>query len=408
MKLLQINPVWRTTTSTGRIMRELAEITTKAGWENFVAYSAGRDPLPPKGYPATPIPLGNRLSVAGHLLATRLFDRHGLASARATQRFVNEVDKIKPDVIHIHNIHGYFLNYKILFDYLTHACIPVIWTVHDCWMLTGHCYHYSAKKCDRWITGCHDCPQKRNFPASYGFDRSRSNYRDKREAFTRMPSDKLTIVSVSQWIREEVRKSYLGRYNIVTIHNGIDTSVFRPDCGPLPPELQHLAGKKIVLGAASVWSREKGLDDLIELGKRLCDNYMVVLVGADLKKTYKNVTTVPRISDASKLARIYANATVFVNPTYQDNYPTVDLEAISCGTPVVVYDTGGCAEAINPSTGVVVRPGDINAVVSAVEEISQIPRKTVQKQCREYAVANFDKNKCFESYLNLYEKVTQK
>lgn len=196
-KLLQINPVLRMNTSTGRIMQEIGDVAMSAGWESFVAYSKGRDGM--RESTSKTVPVGNRFSVAVHGLGTRLFDRHGLASNGATKAFIKKIEEIDPDIIHIHNIHGYFLNYQILFDYLSRAGKPVIWTIHDCWLYTGHCYYYTSAGCDRWKTGCGHCPQKRQFPASLVFDRSEKNFKDKANAFCSMPKDLMTIVPVSEW-----------------------------------------------------------------------------------------------------------------------------------------------------------------------------------------------------------------
>lgn len=188
--LLQINPVLRVNTSTGRIMQEIGELAMQHGWRSCIAYSKGRDGI--KSCQSEVIPVGNKWSTIWHGLETRLFDRHGLASNEATRLFVKQIQELKPDVIHIHNIHGYFLNYQILFDFLAKSNIPVIWTVHDCWLYTGHCYYYSYAGCNKWQTGCGHCPQKKEFPASWLIDRSHQNYEDKKQAFTSL--DRKSVV----------------------------------------------------------------------------------------------------------------------------------------------------------------------------------------------------------------------
>ena len=214
--LLQINPVLRVSTSTGRIMQEIGELAMQNGWQSYIAYSRGRDGIKPCS--SKLVPVGSKWSVAWHGLETRLFDRHGLASSFATRQFIRQIERIQPDVIHIHNIHGYFLNYRILFEYLSKCNIPVVWTVHDCWLYTGHCYYYSYVNCNRWQDGCGECPQRKEFPASLWIDRSRQNYLDKKEAFTSMPQDKLVIVPVSDWIRSEMQKSFFCGYNFRYIY----------------------------------------------------------------------------------------------------------------------------------------------------------------------------------------------
>ena len=262
-KLLQINPVIRVNTSTGRIMQEIGELAMQNGWECHIAYSKGRDGI--RECRSDIIPVGNKWSTAWHGIETRLFDRHGLASSHATRQFVRKIEEIRPDVVHIHNIHGYFLNYQILFDYLSKAGIPVVWTVHDCWLYTGHCYYYSFAGCDRWQTGCHHCPQKKEFPTSLFCDRSRRNFEDKKAAFTSMPLDRMTIVPVSEWIRNEMRRSFLSAYPFRVIHNGINTDIFNIYDDRQVRTAFGLGDRHILLGVASIWSREKGLDDFIRM-----------------------------------------------------------------------------------------------------------------------------------------------
>ena len=251
-KLLQINPVLRISTSTGRIMQEIGELALKNGWKSYIAYGKGRDGI--KSCKSQIVPIGNRCSTIWHGWETRLFDRHGLASTQATRTFVGQIEKIQPDIIHIHNIHGYFLNYKVLFEYLSKCGIPVIWTVHDCWLYTGHCYYYSYAGCNKWQTGCNHCPQKKEFPASLLFDRSARNYADKKAAFTSMPKDKFTIVPVSNWIKEEMQSSFLNGYDFRVIHNGINTDVFRICNTQKAMSRYGLDGKHVLLGVLTVQS----------------------------------------------------------------------------------------------------------------------------------------------------------
>ena len=349
--------------------------------------------------------------MAWHGVMTRLFDRHGLSSDGATRRFVEEIEKLGPDVIHIHNIHGYFLNYRILFDYLSQCGIPVVWTIHDCWLYTGHCYYYSFAQCDRWKTGCGQCPQKREFPASFFLDRSARNFVDKCKAFTSMPHDKLTIVPVSEWIRGEMEHSFLKEYNFRVIHNGINLEVFDVYEAEAVRSKYSLQGKRIILGVASIWSREKGLQDFIELAQLLNADERIVLVGIkpeEKKRLPENIIGIARTENIRQLAELYAAADVFVNPTWQDNYPTVNLEAIACGTPVVTYRTGGSIEAVTEETGLIVEQGDISGLLKAVRQIEQQGKLHYQDLCRNYALAHFRKEDRYADYLNLYEELTEK
>lgn len=391
-------------TSTGRIMQEIGDLAMATGWQSYVAYSKGRDGL--RESTSQTVPVGNRLSVAMHGLQTRLFDRHGLASDCATREFIKRVEEIDPDIIHIHNIHGYFLNYRILFDYLSKAGKPVVWTVHDCWLYTGHCYYYTAACCDRWKTGCHYCPQKRQFPSSLLFDRSARNYSDKLKAFCSMPKDLLTIVPVSEWMRNEMSESFLKYYRFRVIHNGIDTSIFSPsDSDAAVRERYGIGGRRIILGLASIWCREKGWDDFIKLSKRLREDEVIVMVGVrpeQAKSLPDGIIPIARTENVRQLAELYSAAEVFVNPTWQDNYPTVNLESISCGTPVVTYNTGGSVESITPATGVVVPQGDIRALRQTITMIEKGGKKLYQTPCREYALTHFRKEDRYADYLRLY------
>ncbi len=408
-KLLQINPVLRVNTSTGRIMQEIGELAMQHGWESYIAYSYGRDGSKP--CKSRLLPVGSRWSVAWHGIVTRLFDRHGLASEDATKRFIRQIEELNPDIIHIHNIHGYFLNYKILFEFLARYGKPVIWTVHDCWLYTGHCYYYSYIGCNKWQIGCRHCPQKKEFPTSWLLDRSERNFLDKKAAFTSMPKERLTIVPVSEWIKGEMEHSFLKGYDMRVIHNGINLEVFNIyDTGEVKNRYQ-LGGKHILLGVASIWSREKGLDDFIELAAMLDKDETLVLVGVDAalqKRLPHNIIGIKRTENIRQLAELYAAADVFVNPTWQDNYPTVNLEAIACGTPVVTYRTGGSIEAVTEHTGFVVEQGDVTGVLEAVRKIEKAGKTSYQQPCRDYALAHFNKKERYADYLRLYDELIRK
>lgn len=400
-KLLQINPVVRLNTSTGRIMKEIGEIAMAAGWESYIAYSGARDGVPQ--HSSQLVPVGNKLDLAVHAVATRLFDAHGLVSRRATKQLIRRIKEIDPDIIHIHNVHGYWLNYPLLCQYLRESGKPVIWTVHDCWLYTGHCYYYSAARCDKWQTGCGHCPQKRAFPASWVFDRSARNWHDKQHAFGSL--ERLTIVPVSDWIRQEMAHSFLADKPFQVIHNGIDLDVFHP----AEPGAERPAGT-VILGVATLWHEEKGVRDFVELAGRLQDGEHLVLVGRMSEEQRAafpaGVEFIERTENVAKLAALYAQATAFVNPTWQDNYPTVNLEAIACGTPVVTYRTGGSVEAVTAGTGFVVEQGDVQGLLDRVRELAAEDRKAVTERCRAHALQHFSKQERYQDYIRLYESLT--
>lgn len=407
MKLVQINPVLRRSTSTGRIMEEIGDIMMANGWECYAAYSRGRDGLMPTRM--IPLPVGNIVSTVLHGLNTRFFDRHGLASYMATKAFVKKLKEIKPDIVHIHNIHGYFLNYKLLFKYLSENNVKVVWTVHDCWLYTGHCYYYSAAGCYKWKSGCGHCPQRMHFPKSLMFDRSARNFIDKKKAFNSISQENMVIVPVSQWMRDEMRESYLKDYPFRVIHNGIDTDIFSPQPVEEVKKKYGIAGyDKIILGLASIWLKEKGLDDFIEMSRMLRPDEKIVMVGVD-DKTRRllpdNILTIRRTDNVAELAALYSAATAFVNPTWQDNYPTVNLEAQACGTPVVTYRTGGSPESLTAETGMIVEQGDVEGLLDAVRKFAEVPKEQITKVCREHAEANFDKRDRYADYINLYHDI---
>lgn len=402
-KLLQINPTVRLSTSTGKIMREIGEMAVSAGWESYIAYSGARDGIPP--HSSKLLPVGNRFDLLFHFLATRLFDAHGLVSRRATRKLIERIREIDPDIIHIHNIHGYFLNYPELCRYLAESGKPVIWTVHDCWLYTGHCYHYASAGCDRWMTECHDCPCKTRFPASYGLDRSSRNFRLKKKWFTSIPN--LTLVVVSDWMKAELAKSFLSAAPCLTIHNGIDTQVFAPNSNAhgLP------AGKAVYyLAVASIWLPEKGLGDLAKLSAMLAPDEQLVIVGKMTKSQRRSlpdgIVAIERTANVETLVGLYSGATALVNPTWQDNYPTVNLEAISCGTPVVTYRTGGSVESIVPDTGFVVEQGNVEGLYARLQDIRKQDREQWRRSCRDHALRNFDKRLALDGYLKLYESLS--
>ena len=409
MKLLQINPVIRANTSTGRIMQEIGELAMANGWESYIAYSYGRDGIKPCS--SKLVPVGNRLDVAWHGLVTRMTDRHGLASCMVTRSFIREIERIKPDIIHIHNIHGYFLNYRILFDYLAKSNVHVIWTVHDCWLYTGHCNHYSLQECYKWKSQCENCPQRTKFPASWGIDRSRQNYLDKKRAFTSISKEKMIIVPVSEWIKGEMQLSFLKDANFLVIHNGINLENFQICDAESIRAKYGLGNRHVILGVASIWMEEKGWNDFMQMAPLLRDDEVIVLVGVteeQKKKLPANVIGISRTENVHQLAELYSAAVAFVNPTWQDNYPTVNLEAIACGTPVVTYRTGGSIEAVTDKTGIVVEQGDVQGLLDAVRLIEERGKGFYQEVCRQYAMENFDKNDRYADYIRLYERLAGK
>lgn len=362
MKIVQINSVCGIR-STGRICTDIAEALGQDGHECKIAY--GRETVPEK-YEKYAVRVGSDFGVKVHAGLSRIFDRSGFYSKKATKKFVKWIKEYDPDIIHLHNLHGYYINIKILFDYLKKANKPVIWTLHDCWPFTGHCSYFDYIGCNKWQTLCRRCPQKKKYPASLIFDNSEKNYKIKSKIFNGISN--LTIVTPSEWLAQLLKQSFFKDYPVKVINNGIDLTVFKPTPSDFK-EKNNLLDKKIILGVASVWDARKGLNDFVELSKLLDDAYKIVLVG--ISETQKrnlptNILTISRTNSISELAEIYSASYVLFNPTYEDNYPTVNLEAQACGTPVITYNSGGSAESV--PDGNVVEKADINGAYRLIND----------------------------------------
>lgn len=402
MKILHINTALLTD-APGRIAEEIGKMLIAQGHQNTIAF--GRHP---RNIVSETIKIGTHTDQYMHVMLTRVLDRHGFGSARATERLIQQIIKTDPDVIHLHNLHGYYLNIRVLFDYLKGSGKPVVWTLHDCWAFTGHCSHYVTANCYKWQTECHHCPKKKSYPASLGLDNSPRNFRDKKSIFTGLSN--LHFVSPSQWLAGEFKQSFLQQYPMRVIHNGIDIHQFSPDSKLSDSDkLRRFGDKPLVLGVASVWGKYKGLDDFLLLNDLLKDQAKIVLVGlneSEMKRLPETIIGIRRTESLEELAALYATASVFVNPTYADTFPTTNLEALSCGTPVISYDTGGSPEAIDKLTGIVVKKGDIDGLETAIKTIISRDPETVRKDCRERALKIFNKEARFQDYIELYQKLT--
>lgn len=396
--LLQINTVVNSG-STGRIAEEIGRTAIEAGWRSVIAY--GRNPRPSA---SELIRVGNDLDVRLHGLRSRVFDDHGFGSRRATEAFIRKAEALAPDVVHLHNVHGYYLNIDVLFRWLARSGVPVVWTLHDCWPFTGHCAHYTLIGCDRWLTGCFSCPQKRGYPASFVFDRSRKNWERKRELFSSVKN--LTLVPVSDWLAGEVRKSFLGDKKIVRIHNGTDTETFSPKAGGNAVREKYGLGERFVaLGCASVWGESKGLRHYAELAQRTNGNPAIVMVGVTetIAKTLPpNVIAIPRTESIEELAALYSAADVVLNLSYQETFGLTTVEGFACGTPGIVFRSTASPELITPETGFVVEPGELDGVLSAIAEIRSRGKAAYSAACRSRALAFFRKEDRWAEYLRLY------
>ena len=394
MKVLQINTVCGRG-STGRIATDLADLLNADGHECRIAYGRYNAPL---AYKDSSICIGTHWDYKLHGVKTRLFDAHGFGSKKATKDFLRWVKEYDPDVIHLHNIHGYYINFELLFSYLKEAGKPVIWTLHDCWSFTGHCSHYTAVDCDKWKTQCSKCPQKRQYPASYLCSNAKNNYERKKAAFSGISN--LTIAVPSNWLAEQVSNSFLREYPVRVLHNGIDLSVFCPTQGSFREE-NGLVGKQILLCVANGWGPRKGLDDVIKLSSMLEAHQKLVMVGLtenQIQNLPENIIGIQRTSSVKELAEIYTAADIFLNATMEDTFPTVNLEALACGTPVITYRTGGSPETIDKTCGIVTEQNTPEALYAAIKQI-----QCTEVDCLHWA-KNFDKWQRFQEYMTLYQK----
>ena len=399
--LLQINSALNRG-STGRIAEQIGMLAKEQGWNVYIAHGARYTNATALKSIQTVTPNEEKL----HALKSMALDAHGLGSTNATKRLVERIKEIKPDVIHLHNIHGYYLNYKILFEYLATIDIPIVWTLHDCWAMTGHCAHFDAAGCEKWKSGCYECPLKGEYPKSILLDRSKSNYKLKKLLFT-APKN-ITIVPVSKWLGEIVSESYLKNHNIQVINNGVDINIFKPQETSELRNRLNIGNKTVLLGVATAWHNEKGLREFIRLSE--IAEFQVIMVGVpkELKKTLpKEIIAIERTNSQSELAEYYSIANVLVNPTYNDSFPTVNLEALACGTPVVTYRTGGSPESVTPDTGMVVEKGNFKELVRAIETVCNNGKVHYSSACRERAVKFYNKNDKFQEYITLYNSLIE-
>ena len=394
--VLQIN-VASNKGSTGKIAENIGLTALQDGWRSYIVHGerySGKTILEDISFNST-------FSEYVHYIISILFDAHGKGSYLTTKKIVKRIREIKPDIVHLHNIHGYYINYKLLFNVLNELNIPIVWTMHDCWPFTGHCVYFDKVGCEKWKEICECCPQLDSYPRAF-IDFSKRNYTDKKKYFTQLKN--LTLVPVSNWLSSLVSQSFLAKFPRVVIHNGIDLNVFKPRESDLRSQLK-LNGKKVILGVADGYGTRKGLNDFIQLSNYLNDEYQIILIGvteSDCAKLPKKIQYLYRTSNQTELAEYYSMANVYVNPTYEDNFPTTNIEALACGTPVITYNTGGSPEAINDQTGIVVEKGNISLLCDSIIRLCNEDRDLIRKQCLLRAEGEFDMNKRFKEYLNLY------
>lgn len=398
MKIVFINSVVEFG-STGRIVASLYQYAEAQGEQARVVY--GRKKCSPN---MISYKVGSHRDLFGHICRNFFRRESGFGSRKATEKLVEYLRKEKPDVFHLHNLHGFYLNIEVLFEYIKKESIPVVWTLHDCWAFTGHCAYFDYVGCDKWKTGCDSCVQHKDaYPYALFCDNSRDSYIKKKSIFQGV--EKLIIVTPSSWLGSLVRQSFLKEYPVKVIYNDIATDQFYQD------ESQAMKKDfKTVLGVANIWEKRKGLKYFVQLGNMLNENYRIVIVGLNVfQKIYvkknirgKNLCLLNKTRNLSKLRELYSQATVYVNTTLEDNFPTTNIEAISCGTPVVTFDTGGCSECISEQNGIVVPKGDINALAKAVEEVCSAERRGINNDKFEAG------HSTQENYFMLYKELIKR
>lgn len=392
MKVVQINTTCGIG-STGKICVGISQVMTAENIENYILCTTTN------GHPLG-IPCSDSRYIKLQALKSRVLGNYGFNSKNATRKMIAELENIQPDIVHMHNIHGHDCNLELLFSYFRQNKTKLIWTFHDCWAFTAYCPHFTMMKCKKWKEQCGQCAQHRSY--SWFVDRSRKLYEKKRTLFTGLD---LTIVTPSQWLADLVNQSFLRDYKVRVIHNGIDLSVFMPTPGGFR-EKYGLENKRMILGVSFGWDDRKGLDVFRTLAERLPEDYRIVLVGTDTavdKLLPPNILSIHRTQDQRELAEIYSTADLFVNPTREENYPTVNMEALACGTPVLTFRTGGSPEVLDDSCGAVVACDDVDALENEIIRICT-DRPYTEAACMKKA-QEFDQNERFKEYLKIYERV---
>lgn len=394
-KLLQINSVVNTG-STGRIAEQLGVLAISQGWESYIAY--GREA---RGSQSRLIKIGSKWDVNFHAIGSILTDRHGLFSRYATKRFLQQVDIIQPDVVHLHNLHGYYINVPMLLRYLKQKNIPTVITMHDFWLMTGHCA-YINQSCDRWKTGCGNCPRLNQYPAAK-FDNTKANWKWKASLFVDMPN--VTLVPVSYWLGRYVDESLLKNAKQNVIYNGIDTNVFKPfDGGASVGGVDW--SKFTIMAIATRWTEANGYQDVMKLSSILPDNCQIVMVGLDeqqMSNLPKNIIGFRKTESFTQLQELYTKSDLIFNPNREVTFGLVTAEAMACGTPAIVLrDTAG-EELVDEQTGYVI--DSVEEVPELISTINQVDKNYMSKACRDRVRELFNAEKQFQKYFDLYNRL---
>ncbi len=387
--------------STGKIVRGISKVAEDNGWETLIYYSWTKNL---RSSDNEGVMVGSFLGKIVHMALGRLTGKNGCYSKGDTKKLLKRLDEFKPDVINLHILHSWNINLPMLFSYVKEKNIRVIWTMHDCWAITGQCPHFIMAGCDKWKTGCYSCPQYRNYPSAY-VDATEKMWKLKKEWFTGVPD--MTVATPSSWLAGIIGESYLKDYPVRVINNGIDLSIFKPVESDFR-EKYGLSDKRILLGVAFDWGKRKGLDVFIELSKRLGEEYKIVLVGTNEEIDTllpENILSIHKTANQAELAEIYSSADLFLNPTREDTFPTVNMEALACGAPVITFKTGGSPEILSEKTGAVVECDDIDAFEVTVRD-SLDNGRFAREDCVSHA-RRYDQNERFLEYIELIREKSE-
>ena len=407
MKVLQINTRYYNGGSTGRITFDLKKVMEANGIESYVAFGFGDNPKDDEKENVYRIESDRALFISK--LWTKATGHHGFNNKRETKRLLAWIDEIKPDIIHMHNIHNHYVNIRMLLRYIADKNIPCVLTMHDCWTFTGHCAYFDFSGCAKWKTGCNHCPSLRDYPKTFApIDPSPWNYKMKKKLFAPL---NITFVSPSQWLCNLQQQSFLKDKPCVVINNGVDMSVFHPIKSNVREEYG-IGNRKMILAVAGGLATRKGKDYLLKLPSLLNDDEVLVLVGLKngqetLLPTTNKVIGIQRTKTPDELVGLYSEADVFINPTLEDNFPTTNIEALACGTPVVTFKTGGSWECVDDTTGRVAEKGDIDDLLDKIRDVLSKGKMHFKEACVRKAQNMYNKDIQYRKYIELYSKILQ-
>lgn len=398
MRILQVNAIYGSK-STGTIVKDIDLLLQSESHESYVAFQKSTE-VPTNGYK-----IGNKLDYKIHALLTRLLGKQGYFSIASTKKFLKYIDKIKPDIVHLHNLHSNYINLNMLLEYLAIKNIHTVITLHDCWFFTGKCFHYQVANCNKFKDSCGDCPLLKNDVPSWFFDPTAQVLSDKKKLFNNIKS--LTVVGVSNWISSEAKKGIFKDKDVVTIHNGVDINIFRPTSSKIREKLG-LKDEFVILGSADKWLNPLNRQVFNYIISNITPEMKIVIFGCNKdqqKQLPESVIGIGYITDRNEMAKIYSMADVFVNLTLEEALGLVNIESLACGTPVITYESGGSPETISERTGIVITKGDKEALLKAILKIKDRGKTFYEQKCLNHVEKNFIVEDRYKEYVDLYNEI---